>query len=51
VITSVESLEEIDSRLRSRLVDTRLCKVFAIDAPAYKGFSARPQKPPARRPR
>jgi DNA replication protein DnaC len=47
VITSVEPLDEIDSRLRSRLVDTRLCKVFAIDAPAYRGFSARPRKPAA----
>jgi DNA replication protein DnaC len=35
VITTADNLEEIDSRLRSRMLDTRLCKIYAITAPSY----------------
>lgn len=37
VITTAETLEEMDPRLRSRMLDTRLCTIYAITAPAYRG--------------
>ncbi len=37
VITSALDLDEIDPRLRSRMLDTRLCKIYAITVPAYRG--------------
>jgi DNA replication protein DnaC len=37
VITTSASLEEMDPRLRSRMMDTRLCSVYGITAPAYSG--------------
>jgi DNA replication protein DnaC len=35
VITTADPLDEIDPRLRSRLLDTSLCRNFAITAPSY----------------
>jgi DNA replication protein DnaC len=35
VITTANTLEEIDARIRSRMLDTRLCSFFAIQSPAY----------------
>ncbi len=38
VITiAADSLEELDARIRSRLLDTRFCKIIGITAPAYRG--------------
>jgi len=37
VITTAETLEEIDARIRSRMLDGRLCTIYAITAPAYHG--------------
>jgi len=37
VITSSDSLEEMDPRLRSRILDKRLCKIFGITVPSYTG--------------
>ena len=37
VITSADSLEDIDARIRSRLLDARLCSIHAITVPAYHG--------------
>lgn len=37
VITTANSLEEMDARIRSRLLDKRLCKIHAITVPAYFG--------------
>lgn len=37
VITTADSLDEMDARIRSRLLDSRLCKIYAITAPAYHG--------------
>lgn len=37
IITTADSLEEIDARIRSRMLDTRLCKIYALMAPAYTG--------------
>ncbi|MFN2159021.1 MAG: ATP-binding protein [Anaerolineales bacterium] len=41
VITTSNELEEIDARLRSRLIDKRYCTIFAITAPAYTGKQAK----------
>lgn len=43
VITTAERLEDMDSRLRSRLIDTRLTTVYAITAPAFSGKEGKPQ--------
>jgi DNA replication protein DnaC len=37
VITTSDYREEMDARLRSRIEDTRLCTVYAITAPGYRG--------------
>jgi len=37
VITTSDPIEEIDPRIRSRMLDTRLCKINAITVPAYTG--------------
>jgi DNA replication protein DnaC len=41
VITTADTLEEMDARIRSRMLDTRLCSIYAITAPAYHGGRAR----------
>jgi DNA replication protein DnaC len=37
VITSASDIEELDPRIRTRLLDTRLCTICAITAPTYVG--------------
>jgi DNA replication protein DnaC len=37
VITTADSLEEIDPRLRARLMDRRLVRIAPITVPAYRG--------------
>jgi DNA replication protein DnaC len=37
VITTAETLEEIDPRIKSRMLDRRLCVIQAITAPSYRG--------------
>jgi DNA replication protein DnaC len=39
VITTADTLDEIDPRLRSRILDTRLCTVSGITVPSYRGVS------------
>ncbi len=39
VMTSSDSLEEMDARLRSRILDKRLCRIYAITVPSYTGIS------------
>ncbi|MBM3136952.1 MAG: AAA family ATPase [Chloroflexi bacterium] len=36
VITTSSSFEELDPRIRSRMMDERVCKVYAIVAPPYQ---------------
>ena len=36
VITTSASFEELDPRIRSRMMDERICKVYAIIAPPYR---------------
>lgn len=40
VITSAISLEEMDARLRSRMLDRRLCQIYALTVPSYTGDTA-----------
>lgn len=37
VITTSDSLDEMDDRIRSRMLDTRLCTIYAITAPPFTG--------------
>jgi len=37
VITTSKMLDEIDDRIRSRMLDKRLCRFFGITAPSYHG--------------
>jgi len=37
VITSSDSLDEMDPRIRSRLLDGTLCSIYAITVPAFHG--------------
>jgi DNA replication protein DnaC len=39
VITTSDELDDMDPRIRSRLLDTRLCKIYAIQAPTFTGKS------------
>jgi DNA replication protein DnaC len=38
VITTSKSIGEIDERIRSRMLDKRLCRIFGITAPSYHGI-------------
>lgn len=42
VFTTTQPLEALDPLIRSRLLDARTCKVFAILAPDYRGGRGRP---------
>jgi DNA replication protein DnaC len=46
VMTTAKYLDELDSRVLSRIQDTRICNICAITAPGYRGS---PQKPARRR--
>jgi DNA replication protein DnaC len=35
VVTTYKRIEDIDQRIRSRLIDKRRCLIFAITAPDY----------------
>ncbi len=37
VITTADTLSEIDPRIRSRMLDRRICRIYAITAPPYRG--------------
>ena len=37
VITTADSMDEMDARIRSRLLDSRLCTIYAITVPGYHG--------------
>ena len=37
VITTSDSLDEMDDRIRSRMLDTRLCKIYATTVPPFTG--------------
>ena len=37
IITTTLTIEEIDARIRTRMMDDRLCSLYKIDCPAYSG--------------
>lgn len=37
VITTADQLEQLDPRILSRMEDRRLCRIFGLTAPAYRG--------------
>ncbi len=37
VITTTRTLDEIDERIRSRMLDERLCRILAFTVPPYRG--------------
>ena len=45
VMTTANPIEEVDPRIRSRLLDTRWCQIYAITAPAFRGMAAPLDKP------
>jgi DNA replication protein DnaC len=49
VVTTALKLEELDERLRSRMLDTRLCKIHSIDVPTFTGSLTRKRRPSAAR--
>ena len=51
VITTAQRLDEIDPRMRSRMLDKRLCTIHGITAPPYLAGAISParRKPSARR--
>ncbi len=51
VITTTDTLENIDLRLRSRMMDVRLCKIYAIAVRHYTGAPQPAVKPARSRPR
>ena len=44
VITTSDSLDEMDARIRSRVLDGKLCAIYAITAPGYHGNRPRKSK-------
>jgi DNA replication protein DnaC len=44
VITTADRMDQIDERLRSRMLDQRLCTVMAITAPAFRGGRPKPKR-------
>lgn len=44
VITTSDSLDEMDARIRSRLLDGKLCSVYAITVPGFHGNKAKKTK-------
>jgi DNA replication protein DnaC len=48
VITSAETLEQMDPRIRSRMLDKRLCRIYAITVPSYTGAAPARSKPARR---
>ena len=49
VITTSATIEEIDPRLRSRMLDSARCTVFAIQSPSYRGSRAQRDAKSARK--
>jgi DNA replication protein DnaC len=44
VITTSDSLDEMDARIRSRLLDSKFCTIHAITAPSFHGLKKKARK-------
>ncbi len=51
VITTADKMEEIDPRIRSRMMDRRVCRIFGITAPSFTGAAPAERQSAARRKR
>jgi DNA replication protein DnaC len=51
VITTADTLDSVDPRLRSRMLDRRLCTIFGITVPAYMGVPRKEIRTSGKRPR
>ena len=49
VITTSQSLEEMDPRIRSRMIDHRICTNYAIHVPPFTGIPPKKAAPRSRR--
>jgi DNA replication protein DnaC len=47
VITTADKVDDMEPRLRSRMLDRRICTIYGITVPAYLGSS--PRQPPTSR--
>jgi DNA replication protein DnaC len=45
VITTADALEDVDPRLRSRLLDRRLCTIYALSVPPFVGTAPKKSRP------
>jgi len=45
VITMSGNLDDLDARIRSRMLDGRLCAIYEIMAPSYRGGMSRAERP------
>lgn len=45
VITMSGNLDDLDARIRSRMLDGRLCSIYEIMAPSYRGGMQRTERP------
>jgi DNA replication protein DnaC len=45
VITMSSNLEDLDARIRSRMLDARICAIYEIIAPSYRGGATRVERP------
>jgi DNA replication protein DnaC len=44
VITTTDKMDDIDPRIRSRMLDTRRCVIYGITAPGYRGIGGQTVK-------
>ena len=49
VITTANTLEEIDPRLRTRMLDARVCTIYAMTVPAFRGEKHSRKRPGRKR--
>lgn len=48
VITSSDTLEQMDQRITSRMLDRRLCTIYWLNVPAYRSAGGASERKPAR---
>jgi DNA replication protein DnaC len=48
IITTTSTMDEMDPRIRSRMLDKRICDIYAIEAPAFRNFGQTQTEKPYR---
>jgi DNA replication protein DnaC len=46
VITTALRMDDIDERLRSRMMDSRICKIHSLEVPTYTGSTTKQRRAP-----